>query len=77
MSYVHEDKDGLAIGALTIHDIIEHNQFIRDNFTILHDAVSKIGDQQIRNKGTIGGAPAMQTQLLIFQRLLGRSTHSL
>ena len=56
MSYVHEDKDGVAIGALTIHDIIEHNQFLKDNFTILHDAVSKIGDQQIRNKGTIGGS---------------------
>ncbi len=46
----------IAIGALTIHDIIEHNQFIREKFTILHDAVSKIGDQQIRNKGTIGGS---------------------
>jgi len=56
MSYVHEDKDGVAVGALTIHDIIEHNQFIREHFTILHDAVSKIGDQQIRNKGTIGGS---------------------
>jgi len=56
MSYVREEKDYLAIGALTIHDIIEHNQFIKDHFTILTDAASKIGDQQIRNKGTIGGS---------------------
>ena len=56
LSYIREEKDYLAIGSLTIHDIVEHNQFIRDHFTILTDAASKIGDQQIRNKGTIGGS---------------------
>ncbi|MDA4111167.1 MAG: xanthine dehydrogenase family protein subunit M [Thaumarchaeota archaeon] len=56
MSYVREDKDYLGIGALTIHDIIEHNQTIKKKFTLLTDAASKIGDQQIRNVGTIGGS---------------------
>ena len=56
LSYVREDKEYLGIGALTIHDIIEHNEFIKNNFPILVDAASKIGDQQIRNKGTIGGS---------------------
>ena len=51
LSYVREDKDYLGIGALTIHDIIEHNQSIKKLFPILIDAASKIGDQQIRNKG--------------------------
>ncbi len=56
MSYVKEEKEHLAIGALTIHDIIEHNQTIKNKFTLLNDAASKIGDQQIRNRGTIGGS---------------------
>ncbi|MHB8568522.1 MAG: FAD binding domain-containing protein [Nitrososphaerales archaeon] len=56
LSYVHEDKDALAIGALTIHDIIEHDKIIKERFTLLTDAASKIGDQQIRNRGTIGGS---------------------
>ncbi len=56
LSYVREDKEYLGIGALTIHDIIEHNQSIKRLFPILTDAASKIGDQQIRNKGTIGGS---------------------
>src|ERR1700730_18900419 len=56
MSYVREDKDYLGIGALTIHDIIEHHPIIKKKFTLLTDAASKIGDQQIRNVGTIGGS---------------------
>ncbi|HXQ91482.1 MAG TPA: xanthine dehydrogenase family protein subunit M [Nitrososphaerales archaeon] len=56
LSYVREDKEYLGIGALTIHDILEHNQSIKKLFPILTDAASKIGDQQIRNKGTIGGS---------------------
>jgi aerobic carbon-monoxide dehydrogenase medium subunit len=56
MSYIREEKDYLAIGALTIHDMIEHSQVIRDKFTLLYDAAYKIGDQQIRNRGTIGGS---------------------
>ncbi len=56
ISYVRQEKDYVAIGALTIHDIIEHNEIIKSKFPILIDAASKIGDQQIRNRGTIGGS---------------------
>jgi aerobic carbon-monoxide dehydrogenase medium subunit len=56
MSYIREDKGYLAIGALTIHDMVEQSDVIRDKFTLLYDAASKIGDQQIRNRGTVGGS---------------------
>jgi carbon-monoxide dehydrogenase medium subunit len=56
LSYVREDGDRLAIGALTTHDTIEHNSTIKEKFMILNEAVSKIGDQQVRNWGTIGGS---------------------
>src|SRR5712692_7882749 len=55
-SYVREKKSYLAVGALTNHDTLEHNDLIRSQFPILVDAASKIGDQQIRNRGTIGGS---------------------
>jgi carbon-monoxide dehydrogenase medium subunit len=55
LSYVREDGDRLAIGALTTHDTIEHNSRIKEKFTILNESASKIGDQQTRNLGTIGG----------------------
>jgi aerobic carbon-monoxide dehydrogenase medium subunit len=56
LSYVREEKDHLAIGALTPHDVIEHDENVESRFPILKDAASKIGDQQIRNRGTIGGS---------------------
>jgi carbon-monoxide dehydrogenase medium subunit len=56
LSYVKDRKDYLAIGALTPHDVIEHGKIIERMFPILKDAASKIGDQQIRNVGTIGGS---------------------
>ncbi len=56
LSYVREKKNYLAIGALTNHDTIEHNRLVRTHFPILADAAAKIGDQQIRNRGTIGGS---------------------
>jgi carbon-monoxide dehydrogenase medium subunit len=59
LSYIKEEEEEngyLAIGALTIHDMIEHSPVIREKYTLLTDAASKIGDQQIRNRGTIGGS---------------------
>ncbi|MHB8568452.1 MAG: FAD binding domain-containing protein [Nitrososphaerales archaeon] len=56
LSYIREEKGYLAIGALTIHDLIEHSKVIKERATLLIDAASKIGDQQIRNRGTMGGS---------------------
>lgn len=56
LSYIRQEKDYVAIGALTIHDLVEYNEIIKAKYPILVDAASKIGDQQIRNRGTIGGS---------------------
>ena len=56
LSYIKEESGYLAIGALTIHDMLELSPIIKEKYTLLHDAASKIGDQQIRNRGTIGGS---------------------
>ncbi|TLX94986.1 MAG: xanthine dehydrogenase family protein subunit M [Thaumarchaeota archaeon] len=57
LSYIREGKnDNLEVGALTTHDTLERSKIINKKFPILSDAASKIGDQQIRNRGTIGGS---------------------
>ena len=56
LAYVRTEGDRVTIGALTTHDTIEHDETLRKEFTILSEAASKIGDQQIRNRGTIGGS---------------------
>jgi aerobic carbon-monoxide dehydrogenase medium subunit len=56
LSYVRAEGDRLAIGALTTHDAVEHERAVREKFTAVNDAVVRIGDQQVRNRGTIGGS---------------------
>jgi aerobic carbon-monoxide dehydrogenase medium subunit len=56
LSYVRDEGDHLAIGALTTHDVLEHDVLVRERFPLVSDAVARIGDQQVRNLGTIGGS---------------------
>lgn len=56
LSYIREEKNYLAIGAMATHDSVENSEVIMQKFTLLNDAASKIGDQQVRNRGTIGGS---------------------
>jgi len=56
LAYIKKEKAHLAVGALTPHDHLEHNKVVGSLFPILVDAASKIGDQQIRNRGTVGGS---------------------
>jgi aerobic carbon-monoxide dehydrogenase medium subunit len=54
--YIKREKRHLAVGALTPHDQLENDKGVQKLFPILVDAASKIGDQQIRNRGTVGGS---------------------
>jgi carbon-monoxide dehydrogenase medium subunit len=56
LSYIEDKGDHLAIGALTTHDTLENDKLIKERFPIIADAVDGIGDQQVRNLGTIGGS---------------------
>jgi len=56
LSYIRDEGNYLAIGALAAHDAVEHDVTIKDRFTLINDAVARIGDQQVRNLGTIGGS---------------------
>ena len=56
LSYIRDEVDYLAIGALVTHDAVEHDGTVKDRFALINDAVARIGDQQVRNLGTIGGS---------------------
>lgn len=51
----NEATGELSIGALVTHAVLEQSLFIRNDYPIIHDAVSNIGSLQVRNMGTIGG----------------------
>jgi carbon-monoxide dehydrogenase medium subunit len=57
-SYVHEDGDAIAIGALTRHHDLAGDATLQTRCGILAQTASLIGDPQVRHRGTIGGSVA-------------------
>jgi aerobic carbon-monoxide dehydrogenase medium subunit len=58
LSYVREDGDAIAIGALTRYRDLEQDELLRAECPLLAAAVATIGDPQVRHRGTIGGSVA-------------------
>ncbi|MEZ5169585.1 MAG: xanthine dehydrogenase family protein subunit M [Acidimicrobiia bacterium] len=56
LSYVRDAGDELAIGALTRHRDVEAHPLVRSQAPLLAAATSRVGDPQVRHRGTIGGA---------------------
>jgi aerobic carbon-monoxide dehydrogenase medium subunit len=58
LSYVREDGDEIAIGALTRHHDVANSELLQRACPILAFSASGIGDPQVRHVGTIGGSLA-------------------
>jgi carbon-monoxide dehydrogenase medium subunit len=58
LSYVREDGDRIAVGALTRYHDLERNELLRDQCAILAQTAAEVGDPQVRHLGTIGGSVA-------------------
>jgi len=58
LSYIHDDADHIAIGAMTTYTTLEKSSVVHHNFPLFVDGIPLIGDQQVRNRGTIGGSVA-------------------
>jgi aerobic carbon-monoxide dehydrogenase medium subunit len=58
LNYIREEDGQIVIGALTTHHDIQLSELIRRKLPLLSSAASQIGDPQVRNRGTIGGAAA-------------------
>jgi carbon-monoxide dehydrogenase medium subunit len=53
---IHQQDGKIAIGALTTHYEIESSDLLKQSCPLLPEVAGKIGDMQVRNKGTIGGS---------------------
>ena len=58
LSYIREEGDQIALGAMTTHYQIESSALLQKICPLLPDCASHIGDVQVRNRGTIGGSVA-------------------
>jgi carbon-monoxide dehydrogenase medium subunit len=58
LSYIREEGDTIAIGALTRHMDVEQSAVLAEHVPLLARAASTVGDPQVRHRGTIGGSIA-------------------
>ena len=58
LSYIDARDDHIAIGALASHRSLETSDLLVAECPILAHVASKVGDPQVRHRGTIGGSLA-------------------
>jgi carbon-monoxide dehydrogenase medium subunit len=58
LSYVREDGDRIAVGALTRHRDLEIDETLKAHAPLLAHVAGQVGDPQVRHRGTIGGSIA-------------------
>jgi carbon-monoxide dehydrogenase medium subunit len=58
LSYVRDDGDTIAIGALTRHHDVSNHELLHDACPIVSYTAEQVGDPQVRHMGTIGGSVA-------------------
>lgn len=58
LSYVRDDGEHIAIGALTRHQDVRDDVLLQEHCPIVAYTAGLIGDPQVRHRGTIGGTLA-------------------
>ncbi len=58
LSYIRDDGDAIAVGAMTRYVDLQRSDLIKQHFALLPEGIDLIGDQQVRNMGTLGGSIA-------------------
>ncbi len=74
LSGVRLDGDVVSIGALTTHHQLEMDAILATSAGLLPEIAHVVGDQQVRNRGTLGGALAPPTRPPITRPVSWRST---
>jgi len=55
---IQEAADTVRIGALTRYSTMERSEIVQRRLPLLAEAVTYVGDRQVRNRGTLGGSLA-------------------
>ena len=58
LDHIKEDGSKLRIGAMTRHVTIQNSSVVKNKLPILAEVAGEVGDNQVRNMGTMGGVVA-------------------
>jgi aerobic carbon-monoxide dehydrogenase medium subunit len=53
---IRDDGDAIVVGAMTTHHDVINDPLVREHAALLALATQRVGDPQIRHRGTLGGA---------------------
>lgn len=58
LSYIKEDGDQIAVGAMTTHRTLETSEVLKAQLPMLAHVAGQVGDPSVRHRGTLGGSIA-------------------
>lgn len=58
LSYIKEDGDQVAVGAMTTHRALENSDVLKAQLPMLAHVAGQVGDPSVRHRGTLGGSIA-------------------
>ncbi len=58
LAYVRDAGSSIAIGALATHAVVKGDPLLQEHCPIVSTTAGKVGDPQVRHRGTIGGSLA-------------------
>ncbi len=58
LSYIRDEGDVIAVGAMTSHHLVASSELLGRDLPLLAHAAGQVGDPQVRHRGTIGGSLA-------------------
>lgn len=65
---VRETADGIEIGALTTLTDVANNALVKEHYSLLSAAASRVASPQIRNAGTLGGNVSQDVRCWYYRR---------
>jgi aerobic carbon-monoxide dehydrogenase medium subunit len=58
LTEIHKENGTIVVGALARHDQVANSSLMHETCLLISEAAGVIADQQVRNRGTIGGSLA-------------------
>jgi xanthine dehydrogenase YagS FAD-binding subunit len=68
MRYIRPNREGLAIGALTLINDMERSLLLKEKYPLLYEAAGEIASPQIRNMATLGGDLCQEVRCWYYRR---------
>jgi carbon-monoxide dehydrogenase medium subunit len=56
LNFIRADSNTIRIGSLATHQAVADSEEVKGRCPLLAETAAQIGDQQVRNRGTIGGS---------------------